>query len=91
MRLSVFRSSKYIYAQIIDDEKGATLVSFSDKNLKFSEKLTKVQKAATTGEELAKRALKKKIKKVVFDRGRYKYHGRVRALAEGARKGGLVF
>jgi large subunit ribosomal protein L18 len=82
-RLSVFRSNKFIYAQIIDDEKGKTLVSSSGK------KATKL--AFGVGEELAKLAKGKKIAKVVFDRGSYRYHGRVKALAEGARKGGLNF
>lgn len=80
-RLSVFRSNKYIYAQLIDDAKGATLLSAKG-----------VKKAALKiGESLAKKALEKGIKKVVFDRGGYKYHGQVRALAEGARGGGLEF
>jgi len=80
-RLCVFRSNKYIYAQIIDDEKGKTLVS-------TKEKLFRAKKA---GQDIAKRAIEKKINKVVFDRGGYKYHGRVKALAEGAREGGLKF
>ncbi|KKU12314.1 MAG: 50S ribosomal protein L18 [Candidatus Woesebacteria bacterium GW2011_GWA1_45_8] len=92
-RLSVFRSNKYIYAQIID-EKGSTLASLSTKN--FSAKIkqgvkTKLDEAAALGEQIAAAAKKKKVSKVVFDRGEYKYHGRVKALAEGARKGGLNF
>lgn len=95
-RLSVFRSNKGIYAQIIDDEAGETLVATNDKDLKENRKKEKKSQKKTeiarfVGEQLAKKALKKKIKKVVFDRGGYKYHGRVRALAEGARKGGLEF
>ncbi|MFN3301535.1 MAG: 50S ribosomal protein L18 [Patescibacteria group bacterium] len=95
-RLSVFRSLKHIYAQIIDDEKGHTLVSASDFDLKSKikkekKKPTKVEIAYQVGELIAKKALEKKIKKVVFDRGGYKYHGRVKALAEGARKKGLIF
>jgi large subunit ribosomal protein L18 len=92
-RLSVFRSNKYIYAQIID-EKGKTLVSLSSKDLSQKLKETaksKTQEAAVLGEEIAAASKKKKVSKVVFDRGAYKYHGRVKALAEGARKGGLSF
>ncbi len=87
-RLCVFRSLKYIYAQIIDDEEGKTLVSVSDKDIKGK---NKTETAFKAGEELAKEALKKKIKKVVFDRGGYRYFGRVKSLGEGARKGGLKF
>jgi len=84
-RLSVFRSNRFIYGQIIDDKKGKTLVSFSGKGK------AKTKVAFMVGEKLAKLALAKKIKSVVFDRGSYRYHGRVKALAEGARKGGLEF
>jgi large subunit ribosomal protein L18 len=87
-RLSVFRSHQHIYAQIIDDTKGLTLVSESDFLVKSG---TKKDKAQTVGENIAKKALQKKIKQVVFDRGGFIYHGRVQALAEGARKGGLEF
>lgn len=90
-RLCVFRSLKHIYAQIIDDEKGKTLVSASDQELKQNKELKKNQKAEELGILIAKKALAKKIEKVVFDRGGYKYHGRVKALAEGARQGGLKF
>lgn len=90
-RLSVFRSNKRIYAQLIDDEKGRTLVAASEKEIKFKTKQTKKEKAASLGEILAEKALKKKIGQVVFDRGSHRYHGRVKALAEGARKGGLKF
>lgn len=91
-RLSVFRSNRYIYGQIIDDEKGETLVAASDREIKKPNlKGTKTEIARLVGEKLAKKALKKGIKKVVFDRGPYKYHGRVKALAGGAREGGLVF
>jgi len=91
-RLSVFRSNKAIYAQIIDDQKGKTLVAASSFNLNQEEqKLTKNEKAFKVGQILAQKALKAKIKKVVFDRRAYKYHGRVKALADGARKGGLQF
>lgn len=87
-RLAVFRSNKAIYAQIIDDEKGQTLVAASEKDLKSG---TKTEKAQMVGETLAKKAVKLGIKKVKFDRRGYQYHGRVKALAEGARKGGLLF
>lgn len=106
-RLCVFRSLKHIYAQIIDDEKGTTQVAASDlelqKNksnldkLNISKKIEgikmtrKVQLAYLVGKLIAKKAIEKKIRKVVFDRGGYKYHGRVKALAEGAREGGLEF
>ncbi len=91
-RLSIFRSNKSVYAQIIDDSKGKTLVAVSERSLsKLKSKLNKTQIAGLVGETLAKKALKKKIKKVVFDRSGYKYHGRVKALALGARKGGLEF
>lgn len=85
-RVAVFRSDQHIYAQIINDQKGVTLVSGSDLEIKEG---TKTEKALKVGESLAKKALDKKIKKVVFDRGGFKYHGRVEALAEGLRKGGL--
>lgn len=89
-RLVVFRSNKFIYAQIIDDLVAKTLVSTSDLKMK-SQKLSKIEKAKEIGVNLAKEAVKKNIKKVVFDRGGYKYHGRVKAVAEGAREGGLTF
>src|SRR5579884_1948353 len=87
-RLAVFRSSQHIYAQIIDDSNHKTLVAESD--LKGG-KGTKTERATLVGESLAKKALDKKIKKIVFDRGGFKYHGRIAALADGARKGGLEF
>ncbi len=94
-RLSVFRSNKHIYCQLIDDLEGRTLLSASSlelKNSKVDKKFTrKVAIAFEVGKLIAKKALKKGIKKVVFDRGCYKYHGRVKALAEGAREGGLKF
>jgi len=125
-RLCVFRSAKRIYAQLIDDEKGMTLVSASDLELtrkskskrkakvsretdaKFTPLDTKLSNGARrktdakiltgktaiayeVGKLIAKKALAKNIEKVIFDRGGYKYHGRVKALAEGAREGGLVF
>ncbi|KKR44964.1 MAG: 50S ribosomal protein L18, large subunit ribosomal protein L18 [Microgenomates group bacterium GW2011_GWC1_41_20] len=90
-RFSVFRSNAHIYGQLIDDENGKTLVSCTDLGIKSKSKETKVQVAAGVGEELAKKALAKKIKKVVFDRNGFRFHGRVKALADGARKGGLEF
>ena len=92
-RLSVFRSNTEISAQLINDESGTTLVSYSSKDLpKTKTKVQdKVKIATLVGEELAKKAKNKKISKVVFDRGGYKYHGRVKALADGARKEGLKF
>lgn len=92
-RLSVFRSTKHIYAQLVNDTEGKTLLAMSDKNLGKDElkKTNKVKIASLVGEELAKKAKFKKITKIVFDRAGYKYHGRVKALANGARKGGLKF
>jgi large subunit ribosomal protein L18 len=87
-RLSVFRSSKYIYAQIIDDQKGETLVSTTEKEL-TDNKVTKSERAKKVGLILAEKAKKLGIKKIVFDRGNYLYHGRVKALACGVREGGL--
>lgn len=86
-RLSVFRSHRHIYAQLIDDQKGKTLVSVSDAKIKAN----KTVAAKEVGQTIAKGALDKKIKKAVFDRGGYRYHGRIKALAEGAREGGLKF
>ena len=90
-RLSVFRSNKYIYAQLIDDLNGKTLVSVSDIKINKKNKLNKIEKAKEIGSSLAKKAIDSKIKKIVFDRGGYKYHGRIKAVAEGAREGGLKF
>ncbi|MDD3453303.1 MAG: 50S ribosomal protein L18 [Bacilli bacterium] len=91
-RLNVFRSNSNIFAQIIDDVKGITLVSASsiDKDLKLSNG-SNTEAATKVGELLAKRAKEAKIKKVIFDRGGYLYHGRVKALAEAARENGLEF
>jgi len=88
-RMSVYRSNKSVFCQIIDDGKGKTLVSASLKEIK--EGKTKSEKTGLLGELIAKKALKKNIKKVVFDKSGYKYHGRIKALADGARKGGLIF
>lgn len=93
-RLSVYRSTGEIYAQLIDDEKGVTLVSSStlDKEVKSQlQGKTKTEQAQIVGESIAKRALKNGIKQVVFDRGGYLYIGRVKALAESARNAGLEF
>ena len=91
-RLNVFRANANITAQIIDDEKGVTLVSAStlEKELKIKNG-GNIEAAKKIGEEIAKRAKKAKITKVVFDRGGYLYHGRVKALAEAARENGLEF
>jgi large subunit ribosomal protein L18 len=104
-RLSVFRSAKHIYTQLIDDKKGETMLSASDLELKpvlskvegkkarpeRSRRAQKQEIAKEVGKLLAKKAKVKKITEVVFDRGGYKYHGRIKALAEGAREGGLKF
>lgn len=89
-RLAVFRSHKHIYAQIIDDSQGKTLVAVSDVKLERKGK-SKVDLAFNVGEQLAKTAVQKGIKAVVFDRGGFLYHGRVKKVAEGAREGGLKF
>ena len=93
-RLSVFRSSKQIYAQVIDDEQGRTIAAASSIEKAMREALktgANVEAARRVGKELAERAMKAGIERVVFDRGGYMYHGRVKALAEGAREGGLDF
>jgi large subunit ribosomal protein L18 len=91
-RLNVFRSNKHIYAQIIDDVKAVTLVSASTLDKEFNlESTGNVEAAQKVGELVAKRALEKGIKSVVFDRGGYLYHGRVKALADAAREAGLEF
>ena len=89
-RLCVYRSNKNIEAQIIDDVKKATLVASSSMSLKL-ENGSNIEAAGKVGEDIAKKALAKKIKKVVFDRSGYLYHGRVKALAEAAREAGLEF
>ncbi len=93
-RLAIFRSLKQIYAQVIDDSSGRTLVAASTRDPQIRERVTgkkKVEAATVVGEELARRALAKGITAVVFDRAGYLFHGRVRALAEGARTAGLKF
>ncbi|MBS4762399.1 50S ribosomal protein L18 [Carnobacteriaceae bacterium zg-ZUI252] len=89
-RLNVFRSNKHIYAQLIDDVAGVTLASASTLDKEVS-KATKSEQAAIVGKLVAERAAAKNYKKVVFDRGGYLYHGRVKALAEAARENGLEF
>ena len=88
-RLTIFRSSKHIYASLIEPDKGSTVFTVSDKTQKS--KKTKTEKAHEVGKAFALKAREKKIKKIVFDRAGYLYHGRVRAVAEGAREGGLDF
>ena len=88
-RLDVFRSNMHIYAQIIDDEQGVTLVSASTMDKDFNGNGGNVEAAAEIGKKVAAKALEKGITEVVFDRGGYVYHGRVKALADGAREGGL--
>ncbi len=93
-RLNVYRSNKHIYAQVVDDTKGNTLVSASTLDPEIKDELAgknKTAEGAAVGSLLAKRALSKGVNQVVFDRGGYKYHGRVEALAEAARQGGLKF
>ena len=87
-RMSVFRSNKAIYVQVIDDLSGTTLAAASSKGISEG---TKVEIAAKVGEEIAKKAVEKGIAEVVFDRNGYLYHGRVKSLADAARKGGLKF
>ena len=90
-RLSVFRSNRFMYAQIINDEKGITIVGASEKELGQKKATKKLEKAQELGVLLAKKAIEKRIKKVVFDKGSYAYHGRVESIAKGAREGGLEF
>jgi large subunit ribosomal protein L18 len=90
-RLSVFRSSAHFYAQIIDDKTKKTIVGVNEKELDIKTKMTKSQKASELGKIIAVKAKKKNVEKVVFDRGCFKYHGRVKAFADSARQGGLVF
>ncbi|AAO37044.1 50S ribosomal protein L18 [Clostridium tetani] len=90
-RLSVYRSEKNIYAQIIDDLNGVTLVAASSLDKEFDAKGSNKDGAKLVGELVAKRAIEKGVTKVVFDRGGYIYHGRVQELAEGAREAGLQF
>ena len=91
MRLSVFRSAKHIYAQIIDDSSGITVASASTLEDSSSGLGSNVSSASKVGSEIAKKAIAAGVKEVFFDRGSYKYHGRVKALAENARDAGLKF
>ena len=92
-RLSVFKSNNHLYAQIINDEKGITIASASslEKNIKENTDLSKKEIAKLIGNEIAKRSLEKGIKKVVFDKGKYRYHGKIKILADSARSKGLEF
>ena len=92
-RLSIFRSSKNISAQIIDDSKNITLLSASsvEKDIKLSQKVNKIELSKIVAEKLAKKAQEKKITKIFFDRGIYKFHGRVKIFAETLRKNGMEF
>ena len=93
-RLCVSRTAKHIYGQLVDDEKSKTIMSVRDSEVKASKSEKRSGKTALAyevGKLIAKKALEKKIEKVVFDRGGYQYHGRIKALAEGAREGGLKF
>jgi large subunit ribosomal protein L18 len=91
-RLSVFRSNKQIYAQLIDDNSGVTMIAASSIEPSIaSQKVNKVEQAKLVGKTLAEKALSAGVKSVVFDRGGYLYHGRVKSLADSAREGGLQF
>ena len=91
IRLSINRTERHIEAQLIDDKKGITLAAASSKEKDFKEKGSSVVGATLLGKTIAERALKAGIKKVVFDRGAFKFHGRIKALAEAAREAGLSF
>jgi large subunit ribosomal protein L18 len=90
-RLSVFRSNKFVYGQIVDDEKGITLIDIQGDVAKISLGKSKIDASFEIGKALAEKAKEKKITNIVFDRGSYKYHGRVKKFAEGVREGGLQF
>ena len=90
-RLCVFRSNQHIYAQLINDEAAKVLMSVSDKDLKAKKGEKKIDMAKEVGKLIAKKAIENKIEKVVFDRGGFIFHGRIKSLAEGAREGGLKF
>ena len=90
-RLSIYRSNMHIWAQIIDDANGVTIVTANTKTLVGKKGDTKTVKATAVGTEIAKLAIEKKITKIVFDRGAYKFHGRVKAVAEAARAAGMEF
>ena len=88
-RLAIFRSNKQIYAQLIDDTNGVTLASAGSISIKEAQAIAKIEQAKAVGTKIAERALANGFTQVVFDRGGYLYHGRVKALAEAAREGGL--
>lgn len=88
-RLNLYRSNKSLFIQLIDDEKNVTLASVNGKEVKSGK--TKIEKAKEAGKLIAEKAKKAGIKKVIFDRGGFQYHGRVKAVADGAREGGLEF
>ncbi|MFN8299446.1 MAG: 50S ribosomal protein L18 [Chitinophagales bacterium] len=90
-RLAIFRSNKEMYAQLIDDNSGTTLVAASTRDKDFARTGTKTEQSKAVGTAIAKKAVEKGLSSVVFDRGGFLYHGRVKALAEGAREGGLQF
>ena len=90
-RLSVFRSNKGFYLQIIDDSKGITLASAHSKELKGEPKTNNIEQAVKLGQLLAKKAKEKKIEKLVFDKSAYRYHGRVKAIADAVREAGIEF
>ncbi len=90
-RLSVFRSNKEIYAQLVDDQNGATMITASSLDKSFKKDGSKIEVAKEVGKTLAQKATEKGIESVAFDRNGYLYHGRIKALAEGAREGGLKF
>jgi large subunit ribosomal protein L18 len=90
-RLSVFRSNSYIYCQLVNDQNGTTLATASSREATVDQKQKKADQAKQVGKLIAERAKSLKLEKVVFDRGGYLYHGRVKSLAEGAREGGLKF
>ncbi|MBU2577718.1 50S ribosomal protein L18 [Patescibacteria group bacterium] len=92
-RLSIARSNRYLFAQIIDQKTGKTVLGFSDKKVdeKETQGKTKTEKAKIFGQMFAEESMKQKVKKVIFDRGSYRYHGRVRAFAEGIKEGGLEY
>lgn len=90
-RLSVFRSNKQIYAQLIDDSRGVTLAAASSAVIKEAQGVSKVEQAVLVGKSIAERARAAGIEVVIFDRGGYLYHGRVKSLAEAAREAGLKF
>ena len=90
-RLFVFRSNQHIYAQLIDDDKAKVLLNASDKEIKPKKGEKKSDVAKQVGKAIAKKAIEIKIEKVIFDRGGIIFHGRIKALADGAREGGLIF